>query len=176
MRIILIRHTSVAVPRGTCYGCTDVPLAETFPAEAAEVKRHLAGYNFDIVYSSPLSRCRKLAGYCGFPDPVIDARLMEMNFGEWEMQRFDTITDPRLQQWYDDFLNVAPTGGESSMDQAMRLKSFFDSLDRSDPDRTIGVFTHGGILIHASVLLGGKTYDEAFRALPDYGAILELHI
>ena len=31
---------------------------------------------------------------------------MEMNFGEWEMMRYDKITDPRLQEWYADFMNV----------------------------------------------------------------------
>ena len=178
MRIVFIRHTSVAVPRGTCYGQTDVPVAGTFPAEAADVKRRLDGYHFDKVYCSPLTRCRKLAEYCGYPSPEIDDRLMEMNFGAWEMQLFDEIVDSRLQEWYDDFLNVAPTGGESSMDQARRLQSFLKSIreDCNDSDSTIAVFTHGGILIHASVLLGGKTYDEAFRSLPDYGAILELRI
>ena len=35
MEIILIRHTSVDVPKGTCYGQTDVPLKPTFEQEAA---------------------------------------------------------------------------------------------------------------------------------------------
>lgn len=175
MKIVFIRHTSVDVPRGTCYGQTDVPLATTFPVEAADVKARLSGYNFDTVYCSPLSRCRRLAEFCGYHSPIIDDRLIEMNFGDWEMQSFDAITDPRLQEWYNDFLNIAPTGGESTMDQSRRLRSFLDSLDTSDSHRTIVIFTHGGILIHASVLLGGKTYDNAFTTLPDYGSILELH-
>ena len=35
MEIILIRHTSVDVPQGVCYGQTDVPLRDTFEQEAA---------------------------------------------------------------------------------------------------------------------------------------------
>ena len=174
MKLVFIRHTSVDVPRGTCYGQTDVPLAATFPDEAADVMRRLSGYEFDKVYCSPLTRCRRLAAFCGYPSPIIDARLMEMNFGDWEMQLFDEISDPRLQEWYNDFLNVAPTGGESTMDQARRLQSFLNSLDVNG-DHTVAIFTHGGILLHASVMLGGKTYDEAFAALPDYGSIMELH-
>lgn len=175
MKLVFIRHTSVDVPQGTCYGQTDVPLAVTFPVEAADVRRRLGGYVFDKVYCSPLTRCRQLAGFCGYQSPIIDDRLMEMDFGDWEMQLFDNITDPRLQEWYDDFLNVTPTGGESTMDQARRLQFFLDSLKVScADDRTVAIFTHGGILIHASVMLGGKTYDEAFTALPPYGAILEL--
>ena len=35
MEVILIRHTSVDVPPGVCYGQTDVPLKPTFEQEAA---------------------------------------------------------------------------------------------------------------------------------------------
>ena len=41
MDIIFIRHTSVNVPKGTCYGCTDVPLNDTFEQEAAVTKKHI---------------------------------------------------------------------------------------------------------------------------------------
>ena len=103
MQVILIRHTSVAVPRGTCYGQTDVPVADTFREEAAQTLRKLQQFMpLDAVFSSPLTRARKLAAYCGYPDPTIDDRLKEMNMGEWEMQRYDDIQDPHLQAWYQD--------------------------------------------------------------------------
>ena len=38
MEVYMIRHTSVGVPKGTCYGWTDVPIADTFEQEAAETK------------------------------------------------------------------------------------------------------------------------------------------
>jgi len=44
MEVVLIRHTSVDVPKGTCYGWSDVPVAETFEHEAAETKAQLAAY------------------------------------------------------------------------------------------------------------------------------------
>ena len=74
MKVYLIRHTAVDVPSGTCYGQTDVPLKSTFEAEAAQTLRNLNGTLFDHVYSSPLSRARRLAGYCGYPDPECDDR------------------------------------------------------------------------------------------------------
>ena len=67
MEIILVRHTSVDVPIGTCYGHTDVPVKDTFEQEAAQTKRQLEAYPpFDHVYCSPLTRCVKLATYCGY--------------------------------------------------------------------------------------------------------------
>ena len=72
-----------------------------------------------------MSRCMELARFCGYADAVKDDRLKEMNFGEWEMKAYDDIRDPRLQEWFDDYINVAPTGGESVSDQKERLESFF---------------------------------------------------
>ena len=93
MDIVLVRHTSVGVPKGTCYGWSDVPVAETFETEAAETKKNLGDREFDAVFSSPLTRARKLAVYCGWPSPIVDDRLKEMNMGDWEMKLFDEIED-----------------------------------------------------------------------------------
>lgn len=177
MKLVFIRHTSVAVAPGVCYGQSDVPLAPTFETEAAEVLRRLAPYKFDRVCCSPLSRCRRLAAYCGYESPQIDSRLMEMNFGEWEMKRYDEITDPRLELWYADFVNVRATGGESSMEQRARLTDFINELkNTAAADETVAIFTHGGIVIHALATLAGMTDTEAFAAQPGYGAIVEIDI
>lgn len=97
MEVFLIRHTAVDVPAGYAYGQTDVPLKASFMEEAARVKQVLEGHTFDQVWSSPLSRCRRLATYCGYPEPMIDPRLMEVSFGEWEMKSWDDVSsDPRF--------------------------------------------------------------------------------
>ena len=72
MEVILIRHTSVDVPPGMCYGQTDVPLKPTFEAEAAVTAENLKAYlPFDHVYTSPLTRCVRLATYCGYPVAIM---------------------------------------------------------------------------------------------------------
>lgn len=172
MKLLLIRHTSVAIPSGICYGQSDVPVAETFASEAASVKAELSKHKIGIAYTSPLSRCVKLANECGFPDAVKDSRLMEMNFGTWEMQRYDEISDPRIQLWYNDYINTKATSGESFMDQQTRFKSFINSLPKGHD--TIAVFTHAGIIMQAMILLQGRTLQQAFSAQPSYGSILEI--
>src|SRR5574344_1428633 len=117
MQVYIIRHTSVDVAPGTCYGQTDVPLKETFPQEAAVVADKLKGITFDEVFVSPLTRCVRLATYCGYPDAIREKRIIETDFGEWEMKRFDQMTDPRVQLWYNDYINTRATGGESYADQ-----------------------------------------------------------
>lgn len=173
MKITLIRHTSVDVAPDTCYGQTDVPLKPTFPEEAAKVREQLKNKMFDAVFTSPLSRCTRLADACGYPDAIRDDRLKELNFGEWEMKTYDEINDPRLQEWFDDYYNVAPTGGESFRDQRVRLQDFIKDV-KNRGYSSIAVFAHGGILLQAMLLAGVITPEETFSRQPSYGGIIEL--
>lgn len=175
MKLVFIRHTSVAVAPGVCYGQTDVPLAESFETEARRVKESLEKYSFDRTFVSPLSRCRRLAEFCGYAEATPDSRLLEMNFGEWEMKKYDEISDPRLQEWFADYMNTRPTGGESSADQRARLLDFVEDIKHGGFS-TVGIFTHGGILIHALATIGARSYDDIFSNPPGYGSIVELEI
>lgn len=175
MKIKLIRHTSVDVPRGTCYGQSDVPLRDTFEAEAAAVRQRLGNHVFDKAYTSPLSRCTRLAAYCGYADAERDDRIKELDFGEWEMQPFDDIRDPRLQEWYEDYLHVRATGGESFADQYKRVADFLDELRQRD-FKDVAVFAHGGVLICAQLYARQILPDEAFDALQPYGGEVNIEI
>lgn len=107
MDLYLIRHTSVDVPAGYSYGQTDVPLRETFEAEAATVKEELNKIAADKVYTSPLSRCVRLATYCGFEDAWKDDRIKELNFGSWEMKSWDEVSNhPHSEAWFKDWIHV----------------------------------------------------------------------
>lgn len=176
MEVILIRHTAVDVPPGVCYGQTDVPLKPTFEQEAAVTATNLKRYApFDHVYTSPLTRCTRLAAYCGYPDAERDSRILEINFGEWEMQPFDCNNDPRLQEWYADYLNVAATGGESFAMQYHRVSLFLDEL-KSLPYKRVAIFAHGGVLICAQIHAGIIRKEEAFSALMPYGGIIRIEL
>ena len=176
MEIVLIRHTSVDVPQGTCYGQTDVPVKTTFEQEAAETKKNLEPLGpFDKVYCSPLTRCVKLATYCGYPDAERDNRIKELNFGAWEMQKFDEIKDPRMQKWFDDYLNVPVTDGESFMQLYQRVAAFIDEV-RQKPYERVAVFAHGGVLLCAQAYAGVVKLEEAFSALTPYGGVITIKI
>ena len=171
----MIRHTSVAVPKGTCYGWSDVPVADTFEQEAAATRARLEGMVFDQVYSSPLSRAHKLAAFCGFPHPILDDRLKEMNMGEWEMQRYDEIRDEALERWYADYMHLPATGGESFPMLLARVSAFLDEL-RQKPFRHVAVFAHSGVLVSAGIYarLWGET--DAFAHSVPYGGIQEMEL
>ncbi|MDE7378091.1 MAG: alpha-ribazole phosphatase [Paraprevotella sp.] len=175
MEIYLIRHTSVDVPPGTCYGCTDVPLRDTFEQEAAETRRRLEGLSFDKVFCSPLSRAARLAAFCGYPDAERCDRLKEMNMGEWEMRRFDDITDPQLQRWYDDYLNQPTKGGESFRDLYARVTDFLNEL-RGKEYKRVALFAHGGVLICARVFAGQIRMEDGFDQLTPYGGVERIEV
>lgn len=176
MEIVLVRHTSVDVPKGTCYGWTDVPVRDTFDHEAELTKRELQQFMpFDKVYSSPLTRALRLAAYCGFPDAETDDRLKEMNMGEWEMQLYDKIKDPHLQEWYDDYINQPTTGGESFMQQFQRVSAFLDGL-KGKPYQRVAIFAHAGVLISAGLHAGLYRWDNAWSNVTDYGGLITIHI
>ena len=175
MEVILIRHTSVDVPPGVCYGQTDVPVAASFPEEAEMTKSRLEGKVFDKVFCSPLTRARLLAEYCGHDDYTTDERLLEMNMGDWEMKRYDDIKDDNLQKWYDDYMHVATTNGESFPMIYKRVADFLDELKTKDY-KHVAVFAHCGILLCAGIYGGLFSEEGCFEHTVDYGGIEEIEI
>ena len=176
MEINLVRHTSVAVAKGTCYGWADVALSDTFEQEATLTRTALLAYApFNAAYSSPLSRATRLASFCGFENATIDPRLREMNMGDWEMQRFDEITDENLQRWYADYMNVRTTNGEGFPDIYARVSSFLNQL-KTQTHRRVVVFAHGGVLICAGIYAGLFKRENAFDNLTPFGGLLKITI
>jgi alpha-ribazole phosphatase len=175
MEIYLVRHTSVDVPFGYAYGHTDVELNDTFEEEAEAVKEKLAGLAFDKVWCSPLTRCVRLAGYCGYPHALRDDRLKELNFGEWEMKSWDEITGDHSKKWFENWIDTPTPGGESFNGQYKRVAAFLDEVRRGGY-RRVCVFTHGGVLRSARVYAGEYSIEEALAHASAYGEVMKLQV
>ena len=167
MKIYFVRHTAVDVPSGTCYGQSDVGLAGTFLQEASVVKEKLSGITWERIYTSPLSRCRRLADYCGYPDAATDVRLKELDFGEWEMQQWDELD---MSPWEIDWIGSPPPGGESFRQMYTRVAAFLDEIKKEDLDTLI--FSHGGVIRCALIYFGETTFEKAFDKSVDYGEVV----
>lgn len=152
MRLYLVRHHRPAVADGVCYGATDLPLAEPLPAGAVECLR--ARLPTDVpCYTSPLQRCSLLARAL-HATPVADARLMEMNFGAWEMQAWDRIPRAELDAWAAAPLSYMPPGGESVMQLQARIEDF---LRERAATPALLLVTHGGVM----KWLAGRAHGES---------------
>lgn len=177
--ITFIRHTSVDVPRGVCYGRTDVALAATFEEEAEAVRQRLLPLHFDAVFTSPLSRAVRLAAHCGYPQAVKEPRLLELDFGEWEMRDYNALyrDDPRFAYWCEHYCDTPTPNGESVENQAQRLADFLADLQRQATGRTdlsYAAFCHGGILAIALANSQHKSLRQAFESVPPYGSVITL--
>ena len=168
LELHLVRHTSVDVAPGICYGQTDVPLSPTFEQEALEVMSQIKDTRYDGVYSSPLSRCTCLSAYCGYTDPILDDRLMEMNFGKWEGIHWDDNLDPRLSSWFGNWIEERTTGGESFRDLCIRAALFIDDLLKHK-DQKLLKFTHAGFIRATWVTLERVAPNQAFNQKVAYG-------
>ena len=146
MLITLIRHTTVGVPKGTCYGATDVALADTWQEEFAHVLTRITQQNLNqhTIYASPLSRCRLLAEHIN-STVVFDNRLKEMNFGQWECRPWDAIPRQEIDDWIKDLEHTSPPDGESLGQVYQRTSEFLSELEEKNHNDVI-VITHGGVI------------------------------
>jgi alpha-ribazole phosphatase len=184
MKLLLIRHPRPDVPEGTCYGRTDVAPDRGCLDELVERlrARWASGAHPPphAVYSSPLQRCslvaRALAGD-PWPEPVLDARLVEMDFGHWEGLLWPQIPKEQLDAWRADFIALAPPGGESVAQMAGRAAAFAaERLSHADaPDEAVVVLvTHAGIIQTLPRVLSGAPMSGFKMTRLDYGTITTL--
>lgn len=174
MNIYLIRHTKVAVKTGICYGQTDVELADSFNDELNEIKNKIIDIKFDKAYSSPLSRCKRLANQLFKSDIIFDARLMEMNFGEWELQEWDKINHPELDKWMTDYVNTPCPNGESFLEMHKRIIEFISELNTEC--NNIAIVSHGGPIRNFITHIKNENLKDAFKREVNYGEIIKLKI
>jgi len=173
MDVYVIRHTAVAVESGICYGQSDVALAETFKAEAEAVVGKIPPLQGCAVYSSPLSRCRKLADVLA-ADPVIDdARLLEMHFGHWELCRWDDLHDENVMRWMDDFVEQRCVGGESYRDLFLRVRDFWNELVDSTAQTAV-IVTHSGVIRALTALWLDMPLQAGMRVGVDFGGVTKV--
>ncbi len=174
MKLTLIRHTSLQIPSGICYGQTDVDVGENFWVEANQLKTKLINKKFDAIYSSPLQRCLKLSNALNLGDATEDARLKELHFGDWEMQAWDDIPRDKFDVWANDYANLAPPNGESFGQLQNRALNFLQQLKQKNTGKHILVVTHGGLIRALLAHILNMELKGLFRFNIDYASVTEL--
>lgn len=176
MDIYLIRHTKTDTLKGLCYGQSDVALAESFPEEAHLLQQKLPELKSNsLLFSSPLTRCVKLAERLS-DNVTTDARLLELDFGDWESRRFDDIDDEVLQHWTDNFVHVAPPNGESFIDLYERAGSFWQDVVQGMPmaSEQILIITHAGVIRALFAYILKLPPANSFQFQVDVGSVHKL--
>jgi alpha-ribazole phosphatase len=172
MLIHLIRHTTPEVDLGLCYGSSDLALADTFEQERGLVLAKLSS-NYDAVFSSPLYRCEQLSNYVNATQRFVDKRLIEYDFGDWELKPWSDFTDDQAKLWMDNFVEQPAPNGDSLVSMKKRVDEFWHELTNKKLKK-IAVVSHAGVLriIHANIL--ETPLEKVFRLQLNYGAVLEI--
>lgn len=173
MEIYLIRHTAVQAP-GICYGHYDVPLADTFATEVAQLHPKLPPLPYRV-FSSPAQRCRALAETVA-TEITLDERLREMHFGAWENRRWTELPRSETEPWMADYVTLAPPAGETFGAVQQRAAAFLTELTLTATEEPTLVFTHGGTIRALVCHCLEMPLRNAFQLQIDYASVTRLRL
>lgn len=173
MEVYLVRHTETVCEKGICYGQADVSLKEPYLEQFELIKSQIPVDS--IVYSSPLLRCTKLANYLSTAI-IADSRLMEMNFGDWELKKWEAIPPDDFTPWMNDFVNVRVPNGESFVDLHDRVIDFLDNELQNKTHKTIVIVAHAGVIRSILCKISGLPLTDAFQNKVDFGSVIRVII
>ncbi len=173
-----------------CYGASDVALAGDPAHEAAALARRLDALGARAplrIESSPLARCAQVADALAATHglaPGLDTRLAEMDFGTWELQRWDAIGREQIDAWAADFEHARPHGGESVAQFEARVRAWFERACAAMPgmathgtrasDDMAWVVTHAGVIRAMTACALGLPLSRCARWPLEYGALVWL--
>ncbi|MDY7548709.1 MULTISPECIES: histidine phosphatase family protein [unclassified Glaciimonas] len=163
MQLHLVRHPKPSTPGAVsdlCYGRSDLLVSEE---ENTRLLHQLIKVlpKPVLMFSSPLLRCAGLADSLsrqpGWPAPTLDHRLVELDFGKWEMQSWQDIPRDEIDAWAGAVIDYRPGGGESVMQMAARVDAFYRALPRlHSPSSSSGENNNNGddvaVICHAGTI------------------------
>ena len=168
--IYLIRHTTPLIEAGICYGQTDLDVTDSFESELKRIRTVLPDLNDPIVYSSPLKRCLKLALGLNIKEPIVDQRVIEVTFGDWEMKPWEEVHRQNPAYWKNGFVEQAPPNGETFRQVYERASSFLDEILNNDKNEIV-VVSHGGTIRTMLAHIIDLPLEKLFYIHLDFGSV-----
>ena len=172
--ICIIRHGQTELnSRQVLQGRSDYPLDEIGIAQARNAAEKLRRISFDAVYSSPLIRAVRTAEIVAPAlKPIIDERLIEMEYGPYEGKGLREL-GPEVLTFFRDFVhNPAPEGMEPLDSVVKRGGEFME--DRCRTAGNILISTHAiamkGILEYLTPASGGGYWSKNIKNCAVYTA------
>ncbi len=174
MRIWLTRHGQTRYNIGhRMQGRTDEPLNATGIMQARMARKKLietyGNIHFDAVYASPLDRAimtGSIIGDVSRDEILVDNRLIEVNFGRYELHRY-ALLGPRMHlYWMAPEIFPAPPSVESTRSMRKRSSAFLKELESMDYQNVL-VACHGGILRALSGYMEDRRNGLKWRPRPE---------
>lgn len=175
IEIYLIRHPKVKINPSICYGKSDVDIIDSYKEDVSKILKEINITPETKIYSSPSIRCSKVAKELSKNNFLTDKRLMEMNFGEWELKPWDEIDRKKFDFWATNFVNTSPPGGESFLELKTRaIESFLEIINKKS--RKILIITHSGIIRAILSEILSFPLERAFILNIDFSSITKITI
>lgn len=156
MKLWLLRHARVLVQSGLCYGVSEV---DADPAATDTTAQNFASIpaRSSLLWTSPSARALLLASAIRSrrPDiaaPLMDARLQEMDFGNWELQAWEHIPRTAIDAWVTDFADHRFGGKESAQEVIDRVAAALSDASKLQVPEMVWV-THAGVIRAVQFLL-----------------------
>lgn len=169
MRLYLVRHGQTEWNvNGRAQGHTDIDLDEVGKEQARCLAQAFQEICVSKVVTSDLKRAYNTARAVhevSGGDFIVDPRLRERSFGEWEGLHFEEVLRRRTvfaEQGGDPF-DHRPPGGESMQDVWDRISAIVDEIDTAS--EALAIVTHGGSLsvLLAQLLRANGATSRSFR-------------
>ncbi len=153
MKLTLVRHgiTEWNLSR-RLQGHSDVPLSAKGLQQAQALAACLSSELAQAIYASDLRRAQETAQAIAARQKAAvrsDARLREINFGDWEGLTYEEIRQRNptaLSHWETHREGSAPPGGEMLKQLVRRVQSSLDEMRARHVDENVLVVAHGGPL------------------------------
>ncbi|MHA1688134.1 MAG: alpha-ribazole phosphatase [Promethearchaeota archaeon] len=146
IEIYLVRHGKVKIKQGIIHGQSDVEPSNDYKKIVKKINKLGIITKNTAIYSSPLKRCHVLARALSRDEPIEDPRLMELNFGNWEMKKWNELAPQETNKWMEDFVKFTPPNGESYLELYDRVSDSFLELINKQPHEKVIIITHGGVI------------------------------
>lgn len=154
MKIWVTRHGQTEYNRQhLMQGRTNAPLNETGLQQARAMRGKVgSSVRFDAVYASPLDRAVTTASIIGGVDRsqiVTDERIIEVDFGKYELHRYDLLGPAMTLYWMFPEVFPAPATVETVDSMVERSHSFLRDLEEKGYQEgwdNVLVACHGGIM------------------------------
>jgi probable phosphoglycerate mutase len=177
LRIAFLRHGPTEWnEQGRIQGRIDMPLSQTGSAKMAGLAPP-SGFETVRAFVSPLDRARETAALLGLADPIVDARLSEHNWGEWEGLTREEILRRDGEDAFERAghgIDFTPKGGESTRALVARVSDFLRDIAAGRSD-AIAV-AHRGVLRSAYTLASGWDMLTPMPAKLDLSQALVLRL
>ena len=176
-RLCIVRHGETAWnAEHRVQGQLDVPLNAVGRAQALAASKVLAREKFDAIYSSDLSRARQTAAPTAellSMEVATDPALRERHYGIFERLTYAEVKE-KFPEDYARFHAREPDynfrTGESLKDFSARSIAVISKIADANKDRSVLVFTHGGVLDYVYRFITGLSLSaEREFGIPNAG-------